>query len=37
MPFVHSTVVHMLADAARRASEREALVWAGERLSYVEF
>ncbi len=37
MPFVHSTVIHMLVDAARRAPDREALVWAGERLSYREY
>ena len=37
LPHVHPTVVHMLIDAAIRAPQREALVFAGERLNYTEY
>lgn len=34
LPHVYPTVVHMLADAAERAPQREALVCEGERVNY---
>lgn len=37
LPKVHPTVVHMLAHAARKVPQREALVCSGERLSYVQY
>ncbi|MDP6184599.1 MAG: AMP-binding protein [Gammaproteobacteria bacterium] len=37
LPRVHATVVHMLADAAERWPEREALVCGTDRLSYGEY
>src|SRR3990172_9144806 len=37
LPFIHQTVVHMLIDAAAKAPRREALVSAGERLTYEEY
>ena len=37
MPRVHPTVVHMLADTAARAPDREALVCDGERLTYAQY
>ena len=37
LPFVHPTVVHMLADAASRAPELPALVCGNERLTYSEY
>ena len=37
IPFVHATVVHMLADAASRAGGRTALACGGDRLTYDEY
>ena len=37
LPYVFPTVVHMLADAAKLAPQREALVCDEERLSYSEY
>mgnify|MGYP000355436361 FL=1 len=37
LPQVHTTVVHMLAEAARQVPQREALVCADERLNYVQY
>lgn len=37
LPRVHPTVVHMLVEAAGRASDREALVCGDERLTYSEY
>lgn len=37
LPHVYPTVVHMLAEAAQLAPQREALVCEGERLSYREY
>ena len=37
LPHVFPTVVHMLAAAAVHAPQREALVCAGERLSYEQY
>ncbi len=36
LPFVHETVVHMLADAAARAGNTVAITCDGESLSYAE-
>lgn len=37
LPTVHQTVVHMLADAAARASESTAVVFADRKLTYGEY
>lgn len=37
LPRIHPTVVHMLADTAAAAPEREALACGGERLSYAQY
>ena len=37
LPNVHATVVHMLADAAARAGDREALVCGERRLTYTQY
>ena len=37
LPYVYPTVVHMLAAAASRAPQAEALVCQGERLSYAQY
>ncbi len=37
LPRIHPTVVHMLADAAKRWPDREALVCGEDRLSYQEY
>lgn len=37
LPKVHSTVVHMLAEAAARAGDREALACGGRRLTYAQY
>jgi len=37
LPYIHPTVVHMLIDAAAHAPQGEALVSAGERLTYSEY
>jgi long-chain acyl-CoA synthetase len=37
LPRVHATVVHMLADAAARDANAEALVCQNQRLSYAEY
>ena len=37
LPHVYPSVVHMLADAAERAPDREALVCGDERLTYREY
>jgi len=37
LPKVHPTVVHMLAEAAARAGDRDALVCGGRRLAYAQY
>lgn len=37
LPYVHPTVVHMLADAVKNSPDAEALVCGQERLTYVEY
>ncbi len=37
LPHIHPTVVHMLADAAERWPDREALVCDADRLTYKEY
>ena len=37
LPRAHATVVHMLADAAARDANAEALVCQNQRLSYAEY
>ncbi len=37
LPRVYPTVVHMLADAAARATQAQALVFEGRRLAYAEY
>lgn len=37
LPHIHPTVVHMLADAAERWPDREALVCGTDRLNYKEY
>ena len=37
LPTVHPTVVHMLAEAARRAGEATALVLGESRLTYAQY
>ncbi|MFA7281183.1 MAG: class I adenylate-forming enzyme family protein, partial [Sterolibacterium sp.] len=37
LPHVYPTVVHMLAEAAQIAPQREAVVCEGERLNYGEY